>query len=580
MLSRFLPDRTRKHVADEREWLSKLQRALDRFDTPAADKSALERSIAQLDRLFLLVVIGEFNAGKSAFVNALVGARVLEEGVTPTTTKLQVLQYGETRGRMIDSSGADVVTAPVAFLQDINIVDTPGTNAIFREHERLTNEFVPQADLVLFVTSVDRPFTESERAFLQNIRDWGKKIVVVINKIDLLERPEEREQVKQFVAEHARTLLGTEPQIFPVSARRALRVKLGEPAGEPVPGDRFDDLERYITSTLDEKERLRLKLLNPLGIGTRLTQTTRVTIAERVEVLKQDLQTIEDIDRQLEMYRTDLSREFEFRLAEIDNVLQQFENRGIAFFDDTLRVGRIPDLLNKARVQREFERSVVGDAPQQIEKQVHDVIDWMVASELRQWQAVTDHVQRRSRAHEGRMVGGTESSGFQYDRQKLINTVGRAATKAVEGYDREREAAAMADGVRNAVAGAALAQAGAIGLGAIVTAVATTTAADVTGILAAGTIAVLGMFVIPSKRSRAKVELRDRIERMRTELMTNLRNQFQREVDRSVRGVMDAVAPYTRFVRAEHEKLTSIDRELETISRELTRIRTEIDRAA
>src|SRR5688500_2677527 len=168
MLSRFVKDRTRRQVEDEREWLGKLQLSLVRFDVPPEEKLALERSVAQLDRLFLLVVIGEFNAGKSAFVNALAGARVLEEGVTPTTTKLQILQYGETRGRMIDSSGADVVTAPVPFLQDINIVDTPGTNAIFREHERLTNEFVPQADLVLFVTSVDRPFTESERAFLQN----------------------------------------------------------------------------------------------------------------------------------------------------------------------------------------------------------------------------------------------------------------------------------------------------------------------------------------------------------------------------------------------------------------------------
>ncbi len=578
MLSRFLPDRTRKHVADERDWLARLQRALERFDTPAADKSALARSIAQLDRLFLLVVIGEFNAGKSAFVNALVGARVLEEGVTPTTTKLQLLQYGETPGRMIDASGADVVTSPVALLQDINIVDTPGTNAIFREHERLTNEFVPQADLVLFVTSADRPFTESERSFLQTIRDWGKKIVVVINKVDLLERPEEREQVRQFVAEHGRALLGTEPEIFPISARLALRRKLGEPAGDPVPGDRFDDLERYISSTLDEKERLRLKLLNPLGIGTRLAQTTRGTIAERITVLKDDLQTIEDIERQLDVYRTDLSREFEFRLAEVDNVLQQFENRGIAFFDDTLRVGRIPDLLNKARIQREFERTVVGDTPQQIEKQVYDVIDWMVATELRQWQAVTEHVSRRSRAHEGRLVGG-DTGGFQYDRQKLINTVGRAANKAVESYDREREAAQMADEVRNAVAGAALAQAGAIGLGAMVTALATTTAADVTGILAAGAIAVLGMFVIPSKRAQAKSQLRDRIERMRTELMTNLRAQFQREVERSVHGVLDAVAPYTRFVRAENEKLTSLDTELDTISRELARIRTEIDRA-
>jgi small GTP-binding protein len=579
MLSRLLPDRTRKYVAEERECLASLQRVLDRFDTPEGDKSALQRSIAQLDSLFLLVVIGEFNAGKSAFVNALVGARVLDEGVTPTTTKLQVLHYGETSGRMIDASGADVVSAPVAFLQDINIVDTPGTNAIFREHERLTSEFVPQSDLVLFVTSADRPFTESERSFLQNIRDWGKKIIVVINKIDLLERAEEREQVRQFVAEHGRALLGSEPEIFAVSARRALRQKLGEQVPESVPGDRFEDLERYISSTLDEKERQRLKLLNPLGIGARLSQTTRESLSVRLGVLKQDLQTIEDIERQLDMYRTDLSREFEFRLSEIDSTLHQFENRGIAFFDDTLRVGRIPDLLNKARMQRAFERQVVGEVPQQIDKQVHDVIDWMVASELRQWQAVTEHVNRRSREHEGRLVGA-EASGFQYDRQKLINTVGRAANKAVESYDKEREAAQMADGVRTAVAGAALAQAGAIGLGAIVTALATTTAADVTGIFAAGAIAVLGLFVIPSKRAHAKAQLRERIERMRTELMTNLRAQFLREVERSVRGVMDAVAPYTRFVRAENDKLTNLDWELESISRELARIRTEIDTAA
>ena len=101
-----------------------------------------------------------------------------------------------------------------------------------------------------------------------------------------------------------------------------------------------------------------------------------------------------------------------------------------------------------------------------------------------------------------------------------------------------------------------------------------------TGIVAAGTIAVLGMFVIPSKRKQAKAQLRDRIEKMRTDLMAGLRGQFSKEVDRSVRGVMDAVAPYTRFVRAEHEKLSSIDRELEEIGGHLTQIRHEIDRAA
>ena len=596
MLSRLLENQTRQQLAEEREWLGRLQRVLERFDISAEDKSALERSIAQLDRLFLLVVIGEFNAGKSAFVNALLGAQLLEEGVTPTTTTLQILQYGEARERTTDRTGAAILTAPVPLLEDLNIVDTPGTNAIFREHERLTTEFVPQADLVLFVTSADRPFTESERAFLHGIKNWGKKIVIVINKIDLLEREDERRQVVTFVSDNARTLLGTTPEIFPVSARRALRAKLaaaappkvggesdgarvdGNTAG-PIPGDRFEELERYITSTLDEKERIRLKLLNPIGIGTRLVQTSRATIAERTEVLRADLQTIEDIERQLDVYRTDLSREFEFRLSEVDNILRQFENRGMVFFDETLRVGRIPDLLNKARIQREFERTVVADVPQQIEQQVHDLIDWMVSTELRQWQAVTEHVNRRARAHEGRLLGG-ESSGFQYDRKKLIDTVGRAANRAVESYDREREAAAMAEGVRTAVAGAALAQAGAIGLGALVAALATTTAADVTGIVAAGTIAVLGMFVIPSKRKHAKGQLRERIERMRVDLMGGLRSQFQKEVDRSVRNVMDAVGPYTRFVRAESDKLAEMDRDLEEIGGRLTQLRIEIDRAA
>jgi small GTP-binding protein len=571
MLSRLLPERARPILTDEREWLSRLQRLLDRLEAPAADKETLQRSIDQLDRLFMLVVIGEFNAGKSAFINALAGARVLDEGVTPTTTALQMLEYGDSRERRVDAGGAIRVTAPVPLLHDLTIVDTPGTNAIFREHERLTSEFVPQADLVLFITSADRPFTESERTFLQAIRGWGKKVVAVINKIDLLERADDREEVRAFVAEHARALFDTAPEIFPVSARHALRRKLGEAAGEPVPGDRFDDLERYIATTLDQTERLRLKLLNPLGIGRKLVDTGASQVQARIEILGDDLQTIDDVERQIEVYRTDLSREFELRLAEIDNVLQQFENRGMAFFDDTLRVARIPDLLNKARLQRDFERLVVGDVPQRIEGHVHDVIDWMVASELKQWQAVTDHVERRRALHESRMVGS--AGRFQYDREQLINTVGRAARDAVERYDREREAAALADGVRTAVAGAALAQVGAVGLGAAVAALASTTAADVTGILAAGTVAVLGLFVIPAKRARAKADLRARIEKMRTELMTNLRAQFQREVERSVRGVLDAVAPYTRFVRAEHDKLGELSKELTEVGSQLARLR-------
>ena len=86
---------------------------------------------------------------------------------------------------------------------------------------------------MLFVTSADRPFTETERAFLQTIRDWGKKIVIVVNKVDIFTSDAELEQVMRFVRDSAARLLGITPDVFPVSARLATRAKRGEPAVWP-----------------------------------------------------------------------------------------------------------------------------------------------------------------------------------------------------------------------------------------------------------------------------------------------------------------------------------------------------------
>ena len=151
---------------------------------------------------------------------------MLEEGVTPTTSRIGLIRHGARGGAARSPPpGLEVIAAPVDLLREINIVDTPGTNAVRREHEALTREFVPRSDLVLFVTSADRPFTESERAFLQSIRDWGKKIVVVLNKVDIFERPGEVAEVVTFISDSARALLGFAPEVFPVSGRQALRAK-------------------------------------------------------------------------------------------------------------------------------------------------------------------------------------------------------------------------------------------------------------------------------------------------------------------------------------------------------------------
>jgi small GTP-binding protein len=553
MLRRILNRQQDEVLAANRRLLADLQQALATFDASTEDLETLKRSVLQLDELFLLVVAGEFNAGKSAFINALLGEKILEEGVTPTTTRVQVLKYGDSATRTPSGGALDVVTAPLDLLREINVVDTPGTNAIHREHEAITREFVPRADLVLFVTSADRPFTESERAFLQGIREWGKKVVVVLNKIDILDSEEDVERVRAFIAEGARSLLGFEPEIFPVAAKSALRAKL-EGDGALLESSRFPALENAIVLTLDEGERVRLKLLNPLGVAERLAQKYLEVTDGRLGLLHEDFATLETIDRQLALYREDMGREFRFRLADVDNILQEFENRGMAFFDDTVRFARIFDLLDKARVKADFERQVVGDVPRLIDRKVTEVIDWMVGAELRQWQGVIELLAKRQHVHADRMVGQV-GRGFELDRARLLESVGRSAQRSVETYDQERESLRLAESVQTAVKGTALAEVGAIGLGALLTHLAATAAADATGLIAAGTVAVLGLFILPNRRRDAKRDLRQKIAALREQLMTSLTAQFDREIEGSRHRIDEAVAPYTRFIRSEREHL-------------------------
>ena len=580
MLTKILSADQDELLKEERRVLARLRAALARFDAAPEHQQALDHSINQLDELFLLVIVGEFNAGKSAFINALAGSRIVAEGVTPTTAQINVLQYGERVERHVRENNLHVITAPVPLLREIHIVDTPGTNAIIREHEAITAEFVPRSDLVLFVTSADRPFTETERAFLEQVRGWGKKVVVVINKVDILEGPAEIDAVRTFVAENARALLGFSPEIFPVSARLALRAKSGEPASWQASG--FEALERYISSTLDAPGRVHLKLLNPLGVGASLTEKHAAFVRDRLALLKDDFSTLDEVDGQLTTYQEDLLRDFTFRMSDIDRILLEMERRGQDYFDDTMRIGRVMDLLNRSRMQQGFEQQVVADAPQQIERKVSELVDWLVGADLKQWQAVTNHLSERRRQYRGRIIGEDDSGGarFHYDRTRLIEAVGREAQKVVDSYDRRREAAELADGARNAVAAAAAVGAGALGLGTIVTVAATTAAADVTGIILASVLAAIGFFILPAKRQQAKEEMRGKIAAVRERLSTALREQLRKEIERGVERIRESIAPYSRFIRAEGDKLHAVEQELREISAALAGLRARIERQA
>ena len=559
----------------ERSLLHDLGIILAKFNADAQDQTVLSESIKKIDDLFLLVVVGEFNSGKSAFINALLGENLLEEGVTPTTTQLNILRYGNTQERVISSNKEHIIYLPISWLSEISIVDTPGTNAIIRDHEIITKQFVPQSDLVLFITSADRPFTESERVFLENIKEWGKKIVVVINKIDILLKDTELNQIKSFVLENSKQLLGITPEIFPVSSRNALEGKKG--SQEKWETSKFENLEEYINRTLDEDERIKLKLLNPLGVGLRLGDKYLELIRNKTALLQEDIEMISDVESQLEVYETDMRRDFDFRMADLDNVLLEMEQRGDVFFEDTFRIARVFDLLNKDRVQHDFEKVVIADVPNLIENKDNELIDWLVAYDLHQWQAVNEHLAERRRSYQERIVGKDSSRNISFERDRLIDSISKKAQGIIDSYDKHREAASIAEDAQLAVAASAALEIGAIGLGTLVAVLATSAAADITGILLASMVAVLGFIVIPARRRMAKKELHEKVSELREQLLGTLHNQFLKEIGKSIQKINDAIAPYTRFVRAEQAKLLETQSEINRIRSEFERIKIEIE---
>jgi small GTP-binding protein len=538
-------------LESERSLLAEVNAGLERNEIPTEDLSALVDSVDQLDELFLLVVVGEFNAGKSALINALLGQEVLAEGVTPTTSKIHHVGWGEELTREPMGSVGERITAPVETLRQLTIVDTPGTNALDRAHEALTTDYVPRADLVLFVTSSDRPLSESERVFLEAIRKWGKKVAMVVNKIDILRSEDEVTEVVTYVSQNAGRLLGVDPEIFPVSALRASQAEDETARSE----SGLPAVESFLRDTLDSGELLRLKLGNPLGVATHLLGGALEKINGRLELLGDDLRTIDDIELQTGTWAEDVRREFELRLSDIDNVLYGMEQRGTEFFDDTLRLNRLPKLFDKTELKTRFEGEVVSDAPEEVEAKVDSLIDWLVDSELAHWQNVVNHVNRRVATHADRMVG--EVGGrFEADRARLLDTVGRAARDGLASYDRVGEAQRMAEDVQKALTSTAVLEVGAVGLGAAVALAASSTAADITGLTAAGLMAALGLFVLPHRRRRAKAELKQKIATLRRELMAALTAHFDREAERGQKRLAETIAPYTRFVRSESERLS------------------------
>jgi tRNA U34 5-carboxymethylaminomethyl modifying GTPase MnmE/TrmE len=189
---------------------------------PAEQLDTLQALLRDISEPLLFVVAGEVKSGKSSLLNALFGDEFAKVDVLPATDRVYIFRYASEEKSTEVSSKLTERYLPIPFLRDFNVVDTPGTNTMVKEHQMAAEDFMPRADIVLFVFSVANPWTQSNWEFLDFLqKTWLKNLIFVLQQIDLRE-PTEIDVIHRHLQDTAMRRLGFVPPIFAVSARKAL----------------------------------------------------------------------------------------------------------------------------------------------------------------------------------------------------------------------------------------------------------------------------------------------------------------------------------------------------------------------
>jgi ribosome biogenesis GTPase A len=230
-----------------------LQRALWLAERCADIEAAqiLRARLSNLQAAALLVIVGEVKAGKSSFINALLREDVCEVAPGPCTVRIQELVYGAERKVETLGESWQRVSLPKEVLREITMVDTPGTNSIVRDHQTITEKYIPQSDLVVFVFSAVNPHTKSAWELLTLIKkEWHRKMVFVLQQSDRASQKELTTNLEH-VRQYARERQVENPIVFTLSAKREM---------EGIPENAFAEFRNYLQNTIACGEAWRMKV--------------------------------------------------------------------------------------------------------------------------------------------------------------------------------------------------------------------------------------------------------------------------------------------------------------------------------
>jgi len=556
------------------------------------ERALLSDAMKQLQELFLVVVVGEFNSGKSSVINALLGGEFLPTGILPTTNEISILRYGPEGEAEVsqEADGLYVRTMPAELLRELSIVDTPGTNVILGRQQRLTEEYVPRADLVLFVISADRPFTDSEVNFLQYIKQWGKKVVFVVNKVDQLGSEDEVAQLTEFVGENAARILGVDsPVVIPVSARKGLRAKAA--AADAVTGvldtldasslesdpdwvaSRFNDLEQFLVLFLGggdgAGEVVRLKLSTPLSVADALLEAAGRLLAQELKVARDDLRSVESMREGVAAFRSEMADDSAAQVSRVGDTIEGMYQKVEEAVDSVLQVSSWASASQylfgaaDARdlpVARALRGQVFGGAVDQVEALAAEHTEFVQDNCRRQVEAYTEWARARGAAlgvpaaDPGDGAAGTDPGALA-----------RGVVEAIREFDQEEATALLEEGTKDAVVSTATYLGGSVAGAFLLTGIMQTGTEDLLSLCLCAAAAYGGVVTLPLRRARVKQSARGQIDGVLDKVSGLMGQELSQGVEDAARRVEAAIAPVEAAARAEKERVLALQQSLAAV---------------
>ncbi len=523
--------------------------------------------IENLENLFSIVFIGEFSTGKSTIINTLLGRETLPEGITPTTDQITVLKYGDQVAESIED-GNRVVSIPEDRLRGILIVDTPGTNVIIEQHQKLTEEFIPKADIVLFTIGAERAVTGSEAELIEFIKEeWLKNIVFVLNKIDIAKDEAEASELITHTSNALERAFNVKPHIIPVSAKKAKSAR-GSSDTSAYSESGFVELENYIFKTLGEEERIRMKIESSSDLALSLCSETEKALDANLDKIAQDTEKLGEFQRKLDGMKDEIVGNSSQFTERIKGRLLEFKTRGVEFIDELIRFQNIFKLISKDKVAKEFEYKVSRQTVAELEKDLDDMVRWTEKSARGLLDDTISFYNSSLKPDAPHM-----SSGFGYDRTRLIDTVRTELEAKRKSIDPSLLGGNLVDSARGAVASVLGVQVGTLAIGAAVVSAFSSFIVDITGIVATIAVMATAFAILPKKRRDAMREFNQKVDALIEELTSSVSSQLKRDFDGISMQVNDSLVPLNNFYKIEAEKLEESKKRVKEIREKIESIR-------